>query len=170
MRTLDCCVMCRGVSNEVVRTCVGFSDTCITFIPLLLDSTPTADPGLLYKVLYAVPLNSLKKKHHGTQLYCTLTGMLEIPYWTDGPDPALRPISICGIAGRVPKGLVTGTGVADIIFWVGLHIRVIMITIHVSIKANSLSHPLQFFLFPFRRLFTLPMVSLDPESFYCSLR
>jgi len=53
--------MCRGVSNEVVRTCVGFSDTCITNIPLLLDSTPTADPGLLYKVLHAVPLNPLKR-------------------------------------------------------------------------------------------------------------
>jgi hypothetical protein len=50
-----------------------------------------------------------------------LTGMLEIPYWTDRPDPALFPIGICVKAGRVPKGLVTGTGVSDIRFWVFLH-------------------------------------------------
>jgi len=64
--------MCRGVSKEIVWTCVGFSDL----------------------------------------------GMLEIPYWTDGTDPALFPIGICVKAGRVPKGLVTGTGVSDIRFWV----------------------------------------------------
>lgn len=46
--------------------------------------------------------------------------MLEIPYCTDGPEPALRPIVICGIAGSVPNGFVTGVGVDAITFWAGL--------------------------------------------------
>lgn len=34
-----------------------------------------------------------------------LTGRLEIPYWIEGEAPE-RPIDICGIAGKVPKGFV----------------------------------------------------------------
>jgi len=65
----------------------------------------------------ALTTNTRSKDNYTGHL---LTGMLEIPYWTDGPDPALFPIGICVKAGRVPKGLVTGTGVSDIRFCVFL--------------------------------------------------
>lgn len=46
-----------------------------------------------------------------------LTGMVEIPYWTEGEEPA-RPIDIWGIAGSVPNGFVTGAGCMTILEWV----------------------------------------------------
>jgi hypothetical protein len=38
------------------------------------------------------------------------SGRVEMPYWTAGELPPVRVMLICGIAGSVPNGLMTGAG------------------------------------------------------------
>ena len=46
-----------------------------------------------------------------------LTSMLEIPYRIEGVDPGWA-IDSWGIAGKAPKGLMTGAGCPTTVLWV----------------------------------------------------
>lgn len=77
IRILDLWVMCLGVSKEVVLTCVGLSDTCVN-----------------KKQMLRTLIGDGVTERFRSFSDCEHTGILEIPYCTEGPEPALRPIDI----------------------------------------------------------------------------
>jgi hypothetical protein len=68
MWTLDCCVMCRGVSKEIVWTCVGFTDLCIKNNALQLSLLlPSQDCRLI-----GLPSSPFRALHHSELPYTTV--------------------------------------------------------------------------------------------------